>query len=321
MKANFTLLMIFVLALASCKKDNTMVVKNQPDPTVAVTKYPVSFSASAFSSQTSAFGTKAVTAVKQTQALKDVIKVLSYYVTSVDSPGIIIKKVVQKSTDANFGTIRDTLPNGNYRVVFLGSTGSRIKVGAMSFDYEVPVSQWDLYASDDGSFFRSDSIGDNFAKVLNLTVNARTNYDVVMERIVGKAKVVIQDAIPTNVARIDCLWQSLPGAYDLFTGTPNYGNGGGLPILTFHHQVTPAEIGKKGFTFGVTTFATSISIQLFAYDAAGNQLYTRYVSDNTQIDANTMVTFTGTLFDNSQSANVSANPVWGGSTTLPFTDY
>ncbi|NCD72258.1 hypothetical protein [Mucilaginibacter agri] len=322
MKTNLSLLMIIAVALFSCKKDKSVTPEKQPS-TIAVTKYPVSFSASAFSSQTSAFGTKAVNGVKKTQALKDQISFLQYYVTRIDSPGIIIKTVIQKSTDANFGTIRDTLPNGNYRIVFLGTETKDIDVAAYNNSYEDnPESLWPLYVFDDipGSYPLSpSSMGDVFLKVLTLTVTTRTNTDIVMDRLVGKINVVIQDAIPANVTRIECR-ERLPRGYDIISNKV-FSTGNGVPLITFFHNVVPSDIGTKGFTFSTTCFPTGANIELFGFDAAGNVLFDRYVSDNEPVKANTTLTFSGTLFDNSSITNITTNPVWGPATTLPFTDY
>ncbi|NCD70829.1 hypothetical protein [Mucilaginibacter agri] len=331
MKTNLILLMATATTLFSCKKDNKLDVT--PTTTVSTgPKYPVSFSASAFASQTSAFGAqKTVTSVKQTTALKDDINYLTYVVVAAgDSLANIIKKVTQKSTDANFGTIRDTLPNGNYTVYFMGATRKSMtleSIGNSSFpDPEDPPSLiHHIFVSDGGNIFRGDTIGDIFVKVLNIKVESRTNTDVVMERLVSKIQVVIQDAIPANVVRLECRWDGFVGAYDPLRNVTHPGFGSGFPTMVYNHTIVPADIGKKGFTFSTTDFpGGGHYIILNGYTATDDYLptYSRLVLDNfPAFKSNTMITFSGTRFDNSSSTNVTVNPTWGPGTTLPFTDY
>ncbi|NCD70830.1 hypothetical protein [Mucilaginibacter agri] len=248
-----------------------------------------------------------------------------------DSLGVVIKKVTQKSTDANFGTIRDTLPNGNYTVYFMGATNKLMTLAPISgspfVDPEDPPSLIQhIYVSWDEGFYRGDTLGDIFIKVLNIKVDSRTNTDVVMERLIGKVQVVIQDAIPADVVRLECNWGGMDGAFDPVRNVGHPGFGSGFPSIVYNHTVVPADIGKKGFTFSTTDFpGYGRTIILNGYKSTDADLapsYSRLVAYGYSVLArNTTLTFSGTLFDNSSSTNVTTNPAWGAATTLPFTDY
>ncbi|NCD72257.1 FimB/Mfa2 family fimbrial subunit [Mucilaginibacter agri] len=324
MKTNLTLLIVIAVALISCKKDNSMVVKDKPSPPVAVTKYPVSFSTS-FSANSKPLGLKAINGVKKTQGtLKDYINFLKYYVTRIDSPGIIIKTVIQKSTDPDFGVIRDTLPKGNYRVVFLGETEGGTDVVPYSYDWEAPQSTWDLFAFNEAqSYIPPRPLGDIFVKVVKVTVSERAFTYIELERLTAKVDVVIQDPIPANVARIECR-EVFTDGYNLITNEDYKGSGSGFPYTTFVHQVLPSEIGTRYLTFYAMSFPQDgTQINLRAYDAAGKLLFDRYAADGGgyPVIANTELIFSGNMFDNPSTTIVGINPTWGNIKTVPFTDY
>ncbi|WP_207536305.1 hypothetical protein [Desertivirga arenae] len=174
MKKTLPLLSLaLVLVLFACKKSS----KSEAQPEEKL--YPVTFSASEFEQTT-----KGISTVSADSA-KSYLKNLHYVV--FNSSGTFVRSMQQDSALANFGTIRDSLPAGTYKILVSGSPvryGLSLNSGTYS----------------QGFFNRAN--GDYFSKEIPLTVSGPVSQNITLDRITGKLTVQFKDAIPSNVTRL-----------------------------------------------------------------------------------------------------------------------
>lgn len=311
MKKILIILLVLSVGLVSCKKEHsTPSAKHEENSTE---KYPVSFSVAPFDVQV---GTLSVNSTaKKTSALKDNFKYLYYYVTKQSDSLHVIKTIKQQSTDQDFGRIVDTLAAGKYNIFIIGAARSDVEVFTGTHEYFYPG----LLLGYEGQSGRPiTSIGDNFYKKIPITVSKLTSQDVKLDRIVGKVKVKITDAIPAGVSKIVVDFNAVPQVLDLYTGKEAIINQGTGLTVSQTYIVKPEDIGKTGLTIGDYFWEGSLWVMVSYYDVNGVQVDQKIPTGNWDLKANTVVTFSGKLFNISTVFNVGVNSDWGAQIDQPF---
>jgi hypothetical protein len=263
------------------------------------TTYAVHFTVSGFTEQViQSIGKKApaslrTSSVNTDTSSTDTLNVLYYEV--YDSTGKVVNQIVQQNTDSNFGSISDNLPSGTYTIAFVaGKTG--LTYTATGFDLP------------NAYFYYADTIGwhDTFFKKITLTVvGGAVNQNVTLSRIVAQLEVNINDAIPSNAAKILVTVNDDWGKYYIdraqVPGNPE--------IIT---SVIPAA--AKGTTnyqvygiFANTLSATSV--QIACYDASNNLIGSSLVNGVTFAE-NTRTILSGDLFGGNTAFQISLNDTW-----------
>ena len=310
MKNKITLLSIALLFLFACKKESgTKPVKDAAAPKKS---YAVGFNVSGFTESTTSLSTNAVGA-KTTAALKNQIKFLYYYVFShgINGEYIEVTNGVQKSTDSNFGTIKDTLKTGHYTVFIIGTQAPghyefRFKSSAL---YEDPIFYYD-----------DKSVYETFLKAIEFDVNGTSTQAVELKRVVTELTVKITDPLPANAKTLRLSFEDYSEGLD-----PNLGVGEAhphnqnepWPTAQVSFPISATDIGKSGFTIDKYLWEYRYpNIVIDCLDAAGKIIATKSLPKNyfdfaVQLLNNTHYTYSGALFNNNTANfNVSLDDKW-----------
>ncbi|MCD8740267.1 hypothetical protein LT679_06600 [Mucilaginibacter roseus] len=167
MKKNLILLTIISLAFFACKKDRATTSGTDTDGK----KYAVTFGVNGFDQVTEPIGTKAG---KKTLAdTSNIRKIASLSYVLYNTNGKKIKTKNYKNTEVEFGSIRDSLPQGNYIAVIIG-----------------------------GDFFINGDVanaGITFYKKISFTVsNSPFSQSVTLERMNAGLQVIVEDTVPAG---------------------------------------------------------------------------------------------------------------------------
>lgn len=297
-------LMLFAATLLfSCSKvDKINSVK--PD----LPKYDVTFTVSDF---TQSVGTLNVKGTKQTMGVGDTLKNYAdnLYYRIYNSAGVQINSVDQTSTLATFGTITDKLPAGTYNV-FIAAAKGELTPSSPSLNYTA-------------SFYQPTAKywNDTYSKQFQLTVGTTAVTQALkLGRTVGGIQLTLQDAIPSNAAKITIVYQT--DALALYeNGTGSYAQGS----TTRDFPLTSADIGQKNKTFlmYVGNTSTTSSVNIRAYDASNTLIVDKIVT-GVRCYSNQKTSLTGSLFPSSGSSSVgftvTVNPIWDTPTSpvVPF---
>ena len=197
MKTYFTLLLITLVSLASCKKDNH---------SDALQEIPITFSLSGFETNITSFPKLGASVKEVGDTLRNYAKYLDCII--YDANENPIKVISQDYTSSDFGKITTNLLPGNYTAVFLAAPNkNRLSLEGQS------LSQ--TYVK----FFSPDD-EDIFLAKLNISVsNNPVNQKVRLERLVGGIEVTIEDALPVKANKIEIRIQHEPTLHNIVTNT------------------------------------------------------------------------------------------------------
>ena len=240
---------------------------------------------------------------------------------------------------ANFnGALNDSLPEGNYTFVFVGSnTDASLK------DYIPSGTNIKNFLGSVGpSFTLSPLINinkDAFYKKINYSIEKGqlNNNSIALDRIVGKIEVVFQDVIPSEVKTIAVNVKSLPNSY-LYSLSGDFTTGGG-GLENFN--ISESDRAASGYTFYFVGFENinkdtsryPVSIEIKAYKNIPDGIVDKEpfvifskVINNVDILKNKTVRYSGNMFDSgaSQSENLQSSfdveieDVWGETIDIPF---
>lgn len=308
--------------LFSCKKSANSDIAS---PTAAIDHsktQAVSFNLSGFTggSEPLSSHSRTVNAMGVT-ALKDQVKYLYYFAYAVDVNTAITlqKKIVQKSTDPGFGTIKDVLPSGKYTIYFFG--------GQAEGDAKLVNKNTGAGPLEPIFYYKDSTVNESFWKKLDITVNAPKDTSVVLTRAVSKVTVKLTDAIPADAATIKMLITDFPVGFDL-----NLGNGEPrgrysdeyYPTKTFTYNLKSTDKGKSNYTFNefVWPFAFA-DITIESYNSAGTLIASKKLPKNfndvlIEVKRNTNYIFTGKLYQNADTFTITADTTWNVPITKPF---
>ncbi|MEN0055313.1 MAG: hypothetical protein AAGC65_16680 [Mucilaginibacter sp.] len=318
MKNKITLLTAMVMLLFACKKESG--VKTTTDAKTPKKSYAVGFNVSGFTESSTSLSTNAV-ATKTTAALKDQIKFLYYYIFTQDVNGVYteVSRRVQKSTDSNFGSIKDTLEAGHYSVYIVGTQAP----GHYEFEYKSSA----LY--EDQIFYYDDkSVYETFYKTMPLDVNGTSTQAVELKRVVSELTVKITDPLPANAKTLRLSFEDYSGGLDLNQGVgeahPHF-QWDPWPTATVSFPIKSTDIGKSGFTVDRYLWQYGYpNVIIDCLDAAGKVIATKslpknYINIYVRFLNNTHYTYSGALFnDNVTNFNVTLDDKWNTPVTGTF---
>jgi len=289
------------LVLFGCKKSEQAKV----EPVKEQTKYQIKFTVSDFAASTAVMsspGTKSTMAVGDT--LKNYADNLYYRV--YNSNGVWVNTIEQASTASGFGTISDALPSGTYSVFIAAAKGS-LYTGDKTFSYS------------NNYFSPYDNWNDTFAKSLTLTVGTTAiNQAVRLDRVVAGLQVILEDAIPTNAAKISVIIN--PEASGLrLNGSSIFGSS---PKTTdFTLTTTDKGVKNKSFMMYVANTFSVTSVSIRAYTSTGNLIIEKTVP-NLTFEKSKRTILTGSLFTGTSNSAagfaVTVNPSWTTTTPVKF---
>jgi hypothetical protein len=313
----YLILIAVAVIFFSCKKENAGTIVNDK-PAVAKTLYPVGFNFSVFEA-TGVKISQTATNSLSTLALKDQIKYLHYFVYSGSIDPRIelvpVKQKTQKSTDANFGNITDSLPAGQYSIFFVGAQAP----GDVSMERKFTT---DLYGHPI-FYYNNSSIYDTFNKRVDLVISAPVNQPVVLTRVTTKITIKFTDIMPSNAAKIKVSFEDFPLGADLLYNTGDHHAhwelGEVYPTATFSFPVNSSDKGKTGFTLSTLVWPHYLTINIDCFGLNGELIahkkLTKIIPD---ILANTNYIFSGKLFDQNSHFSVNINDEWNAPVNIPF---
>lgn len=298
MKKNLLLAISLCVAFCACKKEVTTANQNHADVTdKSSVLYDVGFSLTGFTTETKGISSGKL---QTNAALANSIKYLSYYVYkgSLDSLKLV-KKIDQKSTDSNFGSIKDSLRAGHYVIIFVGSK---------SGNYQLTTA-FELFALGTYvpalSYKNDNKFGDTFSAKVDIDVKASVKQNVVLKRIVGMVTFKLHDQLPTDVYRIEVGLDNAIPKYDLLYGRPAFDGTHGFDFDSRYEEfiITDNQKGKTDLEFSmyVWPFTNYISPNIRAYSKSGVLLAQKIINDPNpnfilSVDENKQYILSGYLF-------------------------
>ena len=293
------LLPVFLLAFIflGCKKSEQITALQE---TAIGTKYNVKLTMADFGAATATMnapGTKASAAIGDT--LKNYANFLYYRIYNAN--GIFIRSVEQKSTSANFGTITEQLPTGTYSISLVASKAQ------LSFSSDKTVFNQGSYSP-----YSNTGWNDVFATSMSLKVaNADLAMMVRLDRQVAGLRLVLEDAIPVDAAKITLMIMNDVGSFK-FTGNDAMGEG---YQINLDYPLTAADKGLKNKAFDsyIGNARDNISLIIRAYNSNNNLLIERNLI-NLKFEKNRRTVVTGDLFSAPTNPTagfvVSLDPAW-----------
>jgi len=298
------------IAFCACKKESTRHNQNPAEQgsSKGAKKYAVGFKLSGFTKETKGISSGKL---NTNAALTDAIKFLSYYAYTGNKDSLKqVKTIFQKSTDAGFGAITDSLAAGHYTVFFVGAT---------SANYYVTNSCLDLVA---GTYHPSlgyknnENFTDTFLQKLEFDVTANGTQSIVLKRIVGQVTYKLLDALPADINKIEVTLGTAPPLYDMVDGGAAsdcvHSSGWDDRIQTF--IVNSSDKGKTNVEFSTYAwpfnyFATGIK----AYNANNVVIGQTNWEDSPTllVESNTQYILSGYLFKQAPSSfSITVDSKW-----------
>lgn len=206
--------------------------------------------------------------------------------------GVLAQTLHQNSTDADFGLPAMTLSYGEHRLYFVVSRG--------------------LSPMLDGTVIKWDSPRDTFWKSMSLTVGggSATSYQVAMERVVTKLRIVVNDAVPDDAAAV----AMMPGRWyyglDYMTGQPADLRDGEDRIVSIpaSYAGTAGQLSVSIFGFsGSTEWTTPLTVTV---RDANNDIIGMVEIAAAPFMANRVTEYAGSLFSTGGTFSISLNDEW-----------
>lgn len=205
--------------------------------------------------------------------------------------------VHQTSDQDDFGTISLQLDYGQHSLSFVATRSDGLS-------YE-------------NGILSCTSLRPYFGKLLALNVDASTGeQNVVLQRVTGMLIVNIEDAVPTNCAKVnyaiatrytDLNVETLAGVNGAaWNSDVNYTSKVGLTNQSVNLNLLSSNYG----------IAYTTTVTITAYNSS-NTIIAQKVVDNVPINSNVKTTMSGSLFTGS-GFSISANHTWGDSETVSY---
>ncbi|MDN5289041.1 MAG: hypothetical protein JWR38_5315 [Mucilaginibacter sp.] len=283
MKNTSLLCCICMLLIFSCKKDN------KADDTHDAKLYPINFNVSGFSQTDIPISgvSKAKTTALTTQATDTIpVEKLYYLLYTADASHRLLNSKTSKKGDANFGSVTDNVPAGNYMVTFGGGSSALI---LRNFYTEYFFSYFTGFINDPHPEYKWD---DTFLKSIPITVtSAGVSTNVSLDRATSRLDLVIKDAIPAGTTKI----------LVTFVDTFDLGSGGstvkqGTSVNT--QVVSAADIGKTNYTITMYTLnnVKPFNVNISYYGSNPNGPLGTKTVKNVVCKTNTKTILSGFLF-------------------------
>jgi hypothetical protein len=349
-------LLLIATIIVSCKKDSRN-TSPQPKTNVKkyAVKFSVAQFAETVGPITGSIRNLAIrknnAAVTDTTTLAK--QVIEYYYLVYDSQGNEIRRIYRTSTSPQtisdyhagsqyswggvtglryydttdpYNVLTDSLAAGTYTIVFTGDAGDRYNSGININNNDTDFNAVELFSllpqaiiyAGQGLDPEPVSMDLFFSKTTLVVGNQNTTASITMNRVVGQVQVVLQDAIPANVAYLNITRQNEDGGFRINTATStspveNEDDDGNL-LDPGYDIITSSETGKAGLSFCryIWNTATPVTITLQAVDKNGHILFTKTIPDVTFYQ-NRRTILTGKLFNNTSTTQftITANQAWG----------
>lgn len=293
-----------IFFFVACRKDSSQ----QTAPPLNG-KYPIHFNVTGFSSSVVDFNDRKI--LQNVRGTNDTISDYIHYLAyNIYEAGTLkfIKTIYQTKADAdtNFGKIIDTLASGQYIVSITAAMDSVLPDpkyfnGGLANPSGIPEGFLGTYPG-----------SDVFYKRMTINVDsAEVNQTVILDRIVSKLKIIIEDSIPANAKYIsitpskypdDVLSRYLPAFFLYKYGNITTGWQGNDQYYIYKVEI-PDTAKKPNFqleTFIVNTTSQQISVEISCTDAANIILAQKKVT-NITLENNKITVVKGVLFNHSGS--------------------
>jgi hypothetical protein len=272
-----------------------------------------------------------------------------YYLVYNSETGVLYKNLKYGYSDNFDGVINDSLPVGNYTIVFCAAniiarsieshySGQSIKYAHYSLDYPYFEITYPALIGDGPQINRNSDV---FFSKVNVAVekNGQNNQSITLNRIVGKIEVILQDdTIPGEVTSVEIAVNSDPQRF-YYSSDSDFSTG---ISIGSSFNILPNKI-VNGYSFYFNAFENinpdqsryPVSITLTARRSIpagvvdyGQSVVVTKVIDNVDILKNQTVVYTGKLFDNltppppdtnpPSSFSISLDDTWGDTIAKPF---
>lgn len=182
------------------------------------------------------------------QPIRNLCSRISFVVFSGDEK---VKKIDQKSDDANFGSASFSLPAGDYRLVVL----------AHNCNGTATVTSLEKIT------FPSNKLTDTFLYSQDITiVEGNNTVEVVMERVVSMFRLTITDEIPSNAASLLFYYTGGSSTLSALTG---FGSVNSRQQET--REIVPGQRSYEVYTIPHEQ-EDMLSMTITAYDADNNEI-------------------------------------------------
>jgi len=300
-KSLFAALSLSVLLFA-CSKETT----TQDKPAPSGKKAPINVSIADFVKKVeqlpSPLGRKSNMSAKDSVLSTEISDI---YFFSYDKDGKIINLIHQRSTDADFGYIMDSLPIGENTIAMFASSDS-LNTASNGINLNTDPVTFEILSAFPDIFYKKVKI--------NVSPDGTNNFDLSLDRIMALLEVNITDA-PAN-ANIKVSMNSEHTYFDPFSGTGYTG----IPM--------PMNIPQRDqhvFNSLIINTSDLISVVISYPDRTTNATLTKRIN-NIKLEKNTKTILTGVLYPtippvnnvNSGFSIVSINAIWNPDQTIDF---
>lgn len=210
--------------------------------------------------------------------------------------------VIQKSTDAGFGTITDKVSPGVHDFYFVGHSSSEA-----TFDYGTSLVSF-------------DKVTDTFTSHISLTVDDSTVAPAItLNRCTSLIEVVATDAIPSDAATVRISVTGYPDKLNLNTGVGH----SVTTSLTRDITIPSAYVGATNIPFRVYAFAPTdgftCDVKVQVLNAAGTVMH-EHILPSVPLHKNKITQYSGEVFNSDVVAgfSVSVSTDYSGTITNEF---
>lgn len=299
----------FTLLSCSKEEDETNNEEKKYDVTFAMSDFSQTVGGLSSSKSDNTYGVKTVG-----DTLSNWAESLRYRV--YNSNGVLVNSKNQdRQIDAAvFGTIKDQLPTGNYTVFILATKSHD------AFILEATNQAW---ASASYSQSAIQPWLDTFVTSFPLSVTSASTQTVRLDRVVGAVEVNLEDAIPTQAAKISIIFKDEHHSLYQKDNTAV----GGFKTSTRDIAIASSDIGKSDvkFLMYVANTFTPSEVIIRAYNSNNSILAEKIVPD-VRVYRNKKTTLSGKLFpvdvaslNVDRGFNIFVNPLWDTPpTTIKF---
>jgi hypothetical protein len=304
MKLKFLLVLSLSVLFYACKKEDA------PQPQTAKEgKVPIKINVADFVKKVEALPsplgrqTSLSVILAKDSALNN--KISDIYFFSYDKDGKIINLIHQRSTDADFGYIMDSLPTGENTIAMFASSDS-LNTAYNGINLNMDPLTFEIISAFPDIFYKKIKI--------NVSPDSTNNFDLSLERIMALLEVNITDA-PAN-SNIKVSMNSEHTYFDPFSGTSYTG----VPM-----PINIPQRDQHVFNSLIMNANDQISIVISYLDKTTNAILTKRIS-NIKLEKNTKTILTGVLYPTIPPVNnvnggfsvVSINDIWNPDQTIDF---
>jgi hypothetical protein len=325
MKSIYLSCITICIVVSSCKKDSTQKL-NSPEMNTIL--HEVSFTVPGFESTTQGLTTNSV---RESALLKDQLKYLHFviYEDYKGEPPVLeenpeftrnpVRDIIQKSTDANFGTFKDSLTDGHYWFFIVGDQLVGKINGEVTWlrggaHYTHPSYHLDNALLTSGIYFAG----------FDTTISAPISKAITLKRMVSKITIRITDTIAANAAKFILTINNYPPAFDLLLGMgTSSGNQDpwGWPLISYSYDIN-SQIGKSKFEFSTIVFPHynyyGSMITLDCVDKVGKVINHKIMPDQEISERNTNYIFSGAFFTQAAQFAITVDKKWNAPVNIPF---